>query len=507
MLLWPIILLTLALFGYVIYVFATMERENIMADWASNRCGIFVMFAASYFKPDDDPRTPGEFSLDNIRFCMGQLSKAAMAAALAPYNTILNQQSDNVSTNGIALNYLRKVSKNMMDAFMSFIDPFFRKFKDVSYQIGIIVQHLKMAMGRVNAILTSFIYQGLSLITGLQNMIQFIIVVIMIILAILIALLIIFFFIIFPFIPTIIVPVIVIIIAAAVGTMAGAASSMQGSFCFEPRTPVRLLDGSTKPISEVHMGDMLEGGGTVEGILQMDGSKTILYELDGIRVSGSHLVYNGERGVWLSVSEDSRATPIIEKEPILYCLNTSNRIIPVETNKGTIQQFRDWEEIAENDIIGQAGWDALVSKIVGVSGSNDDTFSLMDGRNTVLTENGIKTLNMIRVGDSIQLSYNRSTKVIGIVDGRVKGGNTQGWMSGCIERVYMSTERPYRRLSTIRVGKDFLIGRHLITECGEFIVNVNGSTIMVRDFTEVGADRIHLTYPFVSERLNANKSF
>lgn len=239
----------------------------------------------------------------------------------------------------------------------------------------------------------------------------------------------------------------------------------------------------------------------------MDGSKTILYELNGIRVSGSHLVYNGERGVWLSVSEDSRATPIIEKEPILYCLNTSNRIIPVVTNKGTIQQFRDWEEIAENDIIGQAGWDALVSKIVGVSGSNDDTFSLMDGRNTVLTENGIKTLNMIRVGDSIQLSYNRSTKVIGIVDGRVKGGNTQGWMSGCIERVYMSTERPYRRLSTIRVGKDFLIGRHLITECGEFIVNVNGSTIMVRDFTEVGADRIHLTYPFVSERLNANKSF
>ena len=394
-----------------------------------------------------------------------------------------------------------------MDTFMSFITPFFEKFKNVSYQIGIVVQHLKMAIGRVNAILTSFIYQGLSLVIGIQNMIQFIFVVILIILAILVALLIIFFFILFPFIPTLILPVILIIIAGAVGGMAATAGVMGDSFCFEPSTSVRLEDGTTKPISEIRMGDMLEGGATVEGILQMDGSTTILYELEGIHVSGSHLVYNDEKGKWLSVSEDSRATPITEKSPVLYCLNTSNRIIPVQTVKGTTLKFRDWEEIGENDDVGQAGWDALVSKIVGVSGVNDDTFSLMDGKNTVPTEDGIKSLNMIRLGDKLQLSYNRATKVIGIVDGRVKGTYSTGWMSGCIERVYMSTERPYSRLSTIRVGEDYLVGRHLITESGEFIVNVNGSTIKIRDFTEVGADRIHLTYPFVSERLNADKSF
>jgi hypothetical protein len=359
-----------------------------------------------------------------------------------------------------------------------------------------------MAMGRVNAILTSFVYQGLSLVTGIQNMIQFIFFVVMIILVIMIALLIILFFILFPFIPILITPVIVLLIAGG----AAAASGMNDSFCFEPSVPVVLATGATKPISEIQIGDVLAGGNSVEGVLRMDGSATNLYELEGIRVSGSHLVSHS--GKWHSVSEDPRSVPSPGREPVLYCLNTSNRLIPVQTKQGTTVLFRDWEEIEKTDVKGQETWDYLVSKILGgVSETRDndveDTFCLMDGANTVVTESGIKSLNEIVLGEKLQLSYNRYTTVLGLVEGRIKGTGTKGWMSACIEKEYPSvTGKPYRRITTIKKDSTFLKGRHLITDSGEFFVNINGTVIHVRDFTEVGSNLIHLTYPLVAKNLN-----
>ena len=504
MLLWPIITLTIALLGYVTYTYVTMERTTIMADWPNNRCGVFVMFASSYFKPDDDPRSPGDFGSDNIRFCMDQLAKAAMGAALAPYNMLLQQQTNNLTDDFNALNYLRKITKTMMDAFMSFLEPFFKKFTLVAYQIGAVVQHLKMAMGRVNAILTSFVYQGFSLVTGIQNMIQFVFVVIMIILGILIALIIILFFILFPFIPILITPVIAMIVAVGGSVMAETASTMNDSFCFEPNTQIILVTGDTKPISEVQLGDILEGGGIVEGILRMDGSGTNLYNLEGIHVSGSHLVCQNSE--WHSVSEDSRSVPVPGRESVLYCLNMSNRLIPVQNNQGTTVLFRDWEEIDEEDSKTQEAWDRVVSKILGgVSDATTDakdTFCLMDGANTVMTETGIKSLNEIILGDKLQLTYNRYTTVIGLVDGCITGTGSKGWMSACIKKQDIPTEMPYQRISTITEGQTILKGRHLITECGEFVVGINGVLVRVRDFTEVGANLIHLTYPLVAKSLN-----
>ena len=487
--------------GYVTYVYITMERTTIMADWANNRCGVFVMFASSYFKPDDDPRSPGDFGSDNMRFCMGQLAKAVMGTALAPYNKLLEQQSNNLNDNFISLNYLRKITKVMMDAFMSFMEPFFKKFTLVAYQVGVVVQHLRMAMGRVNAILTSFIYQGISLVTGIQNMIEFIFFIVLIILAVMIGLLIILFFILFPFIPILITPVILILIVG--GSVA--ASSMNDAFCFVPETPVVLATGATKAISEIQLGDVLQGGGIVTGMLQMDGSTTPLYDLEGIRVSGSHLVQY--KGKWQSVSEDPRSIPMQQKESVLHCLNTTNRLIPVQTNQGSTVLFRDWEELDEEDTTGQEAWDRMVSKILGgVSDTTTtdakDTFCLMDGVNTVMTETGIKSLNDIRLGDKLQLSYNRYTTVIGLVDGYVTGTGAKGWMSACIKKRDIPTEMPYQRISTITEGQSILKGRHLITECGEFVVGINGALVRVRDFTEVGANLIHLTYPLVAKALN-----
>jgi hypothetical protein len=130
-----------------------------------------------------------------------------------------------------------------------------------------------------------------------------------------------------------------------------------------------------------------------------------------------------------------------------------------------------------------------------------DTFCLMDPRIHLPTPNGRKPLDSIQIGDQIELTYNRSTRVIGIVEGLVNGEATSDWLSGCIEKKYTPTGSIHRRLTTTAVSTDCIKGKHLITDSGLFVAYVNGSVLHLRDFTEVGIDRIHETYPFVAERL------
>jgi hypothetical protein len=192
----------------------------------------------------------------------------------------------------------------------------------------------------------------------------------------------------------------------------------------------------------------------------------------------------------------------------LYCLNTSNRLIPIVNETGATVLFRDWEEIAEDDEKGQQGWAQMVASMIGSMRptTDQDTFCLMDPRIKIPTPNGPKSLEEMQIGDKIELSYNRSTRVIGIVEGLVIGQATSDWLSGCIEKKYTPTGLIHHRLTTLQHSTDFIKGKHLITDSGLLVVHINGSVRQLRDFTEVGIDRIHETYPFVARRLAAFKN-
>jgi len=496
--LWPIILITIGFLSYTIYGYVNLERETIMADWANNRCNPLVIIAAAYLKPDADPQSPGDFASENFQFCMKGIVNSIMAIVMAPVSFVMNEQANGVKIVMDSFNAIREVIANMMKQFMAFFAPVFKKFNDITYQIGIVFQKLKSAFQKANSMLLSTVFIGLSFIQTMNNMINLTIKVVFIILDIMIALLVILFFVLWPLIPLLIIPVI-IAISSLGGARGQAAASRKGAFCFVPETPLCLEGGGVCRIDEVKIGTRLQNGSTVEGILVLEGMDTTLFDLEGIHVSGSHLV-KGADG-WHSVAEDERARAVPFRVPRLYCLNTSDRIIPIQNAAGTAIQFRDWEEIDAEDKEGQEGWDKLVSRILGkvTDLSSSDTFCLMDPQMTVPTPMGIRRLQDLRIGDLIELSYNNSTRVIGLVKGRVQGRGDPGWMASCIQKISTAT---YVRQTTLQAGGDELIGSHVITESGRLMVHRGGQLIELRDFTEVGVHQIAHTYSFVARRLN-----
>jgi hypothetical protein len=504
---WPISLVTIGLLVYTSFQYAMMERSTIMNNWPEQRCGVFVMFAAYWLKPDSDPKSQADFAAENFKFCSKQMVQSVMKVIMAPFTAVLGKQAGITNIFMEVLNRLKTAIKVMYDQFLSFMDPFFKKFNAISNQIGIVTQKLKMAFQRLNAALLSVVFSGLSTVKGIQNTVKFVVKVVLIILGIMVALIILLFFVLFPFIPLIITPVILAIIEAAplIGDdSAGEAEDDKPAFCFTGDTPVLLADGTTKAIQELGLGTKLANSGIVEGILIMEGTHTALFALEGIRVSGSHLVQQGS--AWHSVAEDSRAKPITDRVSRLYCLNTSDRLIPIVNQSGVTVLFRDWEEIAEDDEVGQTGWNRMVASMIGSmrpESKDEDTFCLMDPRIHIPTPNGRKTLDSIMIGDEIELSYNSNTKVLGIVEGLAKGNSRANWFSGCIEKIFSPTGPIHRRITTLTESTDLIRGKHLITDSGILVVYASGSVHHLRDFTEVGIDRIHETYPFVARRLAA----
>jgi hypothetical protein len=506
---WPIIFITVGLFVYVISQYLLMERATIMNNWSEMRCNVLIMFAAYWLKPDDDLRSSGEFAASNFQFCTKDIIQSVMKVVMSPLSAVFAIQAEVTKVFTKVLESIKAIITKMINDFLAFLQPVFIRFNAIVYQIGIVMQKLRSAFDRANAALLAAVFSGIAVVKGIQNAIKFVIFIVLIICGIMLAIIIILFFILFPFIPVIITPALVLIIT--VGVILGVeaeAQSKKAGFCFTGDTPVPLADGSTKPISELVLGEGLANGATVESILQMEGLSTPLYELEGIRVSGTHLVQQGS--TWHSVSEDSRAKPIQERSERLYCLNTSDQIIPVLTRQGTTVLFRDWEEIDSRDTVGQHGWNKLISSLLGglqVDAQADDMSCLLDPTIPVPTPQGPKPLHSIQIGDEVELSYNRPTRVIGVVKGRVQGlSKGPHWLSGVIEKIYRPTDGPiHRRLTTLLPTTDsstsYLHGNHVITESGELVAYINGTVRKLRDFTEVGVDQIHRTYPFVSQRL------
>jgi len=105
-------------------------------------------------------------------------------------------------------------------------------------------------------------------------------------------------------------------------TGSGSTGYDSGNFCFDPKTPIQMADGSTKEIKNIQLGDDTKGG-EVTGVFQFKASDEI-HDYKGVTVAGSH--YVKEDGRFIMV-KDSPLSVKIDKIPVVYSLDTSGRRI------------------------------------------------------------------------------------------------------------------------------------------------------------------------------------
>ena len=129
--------------------------------------------------------------------------------------------------------------------------------------------------------------------------------------------------------------------AAGFGDSQGGSSSGgggSGGGCFIAGTMITMADGSLKPVEQVDIGDTVSVGGKVfaTGKFLIDN----LYDYNGIKVSGTHMVK--EDGAWVRVEDSRIGRSLGDDEVIVYVFGNENRRIIINNT-----EFTDYFELSE----------------------------------------------------------------------------------------------------------------------------------------------------------------
>jgi hypothetical protein len=490
------------------YFIVQLDIKEIKSDWANRRCDLAVMVAGAACKPDADPRTGFQFATDNFKYCSGELAAGALRQAFAPLYSLAGQQFTAIKTMAGPLNTLRAIIKHALDTFESFLSSMLNRFGIASWLLQKTNMHFQNAFGRIQAIFYSIIYLGLSVTTLISNQMDFTVVSLKIFLGVLAGLAIVMFIPLLPFI---------VMISMTIDTLekAGYGDGLgpaRAAFCVDPDTVVYMADGTLKPLYRIRCGDNLKSQNgkenRVTGVLEAESPDTSLVSIEGIRMSGSHRIL--WRGEWILANEHPLAIISDDKIPRVICLNTTQHEVPVQNILDRVLYVGDWEEVSTEE--GRQAWINLVSdtlqaerpptqfpKSVPLLGPGVQVYLRGDSIPVPISE--------VRIGDYVLSGTGSWTRVIGLYSGQIKticGAQTPDWMS---DGVWMKNVRGSWALRSggekhEHGGYETLEGCQLITEAEMFEVLHQGLSVIVRDFTELGASRLDSSYEMLDYYIN-----
>jgi hypothetical protein len=490
-----LILFLTTIFAAILFGTDVIEIRN---DWVNRRCDPYVMFTAPLYQPFDDKRSSTEFGIDNFMFCLSSLSKGALSSAFTPLYEALKRFFSTITVIQNLMNSFRSYFSDLGSKFESIIGNRFQKFISIFDLFRQGIRKMLSAFSRNNAILIATLLQGMAGFTFIQNLVQFIIKVVIIIVVILASLVIFLFFIMFPVIP-IIITTIGILTAAGLGA---AVASYSGAFCLHPLTSIILQDGTYKKIGEINLGEILAPSthnydfpNEVYGILETEGRQTDLYEIDGIKMSGSHRVL--ERGRWFLAKDIGRAKLISERANRLYILNTRHHWLPTIKNSKSLV-VSDWEEVSTDD--GQEYWHAFVSEKLGASLTAKATSLPLIGESVkVLSSSGKKPISSLRIGDYV-FDDKGKTRILAIYKGYLGSSVTdEEWLSD--GNWVFDKEWKLYACGVLGGENAQTLGYQLITESGTFKIHYKSTNMLIRDFTECGIDNIEESYNIINNHI------
>jgi len=503
-----LIVLTLILTGLFAMIVASADLQEIMSNWPERRCEVPVVIAGALFKPSDDPRSSSEFSADNFQFCVRHLVDEVLKIAFSPLYAVAGQQMNAANVMAGPMNSIRGMITQGMKSFSTIFQAQYKQFTAVSVHVTKIWHHIKFAMGRIGAIVTSIVYFGLSASMLVQNTMSLIMNIIMVFIGILAAMILLIWFGLIPFIGIIIMMIVLLASAdAETGGWISGGSADAGPFCVDPDANVVMKDGSLKPLKSIKVGDLIASKDSSEnivtGILSVDSSKQVIVSIGGVKMSETHPVFYNNK--WMRAQEhpDAKIQNTFLEE--LICLNTTGHSCTV---RGLIDVIvGDWDEASELE--DQILWVNWAYEIL-----NNIPFQSLDIPSTVpLCSDCVKVfskatkswinIDTIKIGDEI-LDVKSYTRVIGIYTGSFTTEEVpySEWLSdGVWLKQGQSWELNKDGLPSDDEGL-LVSGRFLVTESETFYINVNKKLLHVRDFTEVGASRLNECYSWFDDEIN-----
>lgn len=310
------LLTTLIFIGALVGFSKLMDFQQIKSNWSKYRCRPDVMLMADFY---------GHNSSENLEFCLKGGFDARAMSAISPFYTYLKSFVEVLMTMLNSINSIRMVFATIVGSVTQVFSEFSGRIQALFYRFQYTAIRMKFLMGRVFAMMYAIVFMGMSGIKAGQNFGNTFL---------------------FRFLDT---------------------------FCFPPWTPIQLQDGTKKPIQDIKLGDVLEGGERVTATFQFaaDGQDMVVFP-NGVSVSTNHYIFH--EGKWIQAKDHPDARPTDSwsggVEQPLICLNTESHTFRIG---GYI--FRDYDETSEGDGEAMSQAETIVNGTYHPSSNTDSTMT------------------------------------------------------------------------------------------------------------------------------------
>ena len=383
-----IIILTILLLLFIAYSVIMQNIAPIKANWETERCKPQnIPFAGYINKPKES--TISEFTQENFNYCTQNIIVDVTTVAVSPLTMITDSLTNLYTSISNSIQSIRDMINSIRINLTNIISEILGKLVNITIPLRQITLSISDALGRTTAILVSVYYVVVgsydvlgSVFGAFQQITELLLIPVIASITIFYAL--------FLF-PLAIAPSIVaLILTVLIGINIYINSVISGNNigCFDKNTQINMLDGSSKSIIDIKVGDILIHNNIVTDTFIFCSKNVEIYKLpDNTIVSGTHYIkYNN---LWIQVKNHPKRERLYNYiEPFIYCMNTSSKRILIGNN-----EYLDWDDQIN------------IKEIIPIRGFNENTpISLFNGSQSIIKN--------IQIGDILS----HGEKVIGLVE-------------------------------------------------------------------------------------------
>jgi hypothetical protein len=390
------IFITLIVFVVFSYCKVMINKEAIASDWINQRCKP-QNIAVAGFITHPDGKTPLEYTSENFQYCVQNILTNIIGYSLEPFQFMMSSLTSIFSEFTDAIQKVRGIFDTLRNGISDFASNVLSRILNIMIPLQKMVIALIDTFNKVQGVMASGLYTMLGSYYTLQALmgaiLEFIIKILVALVIIIAALWL------FPFgWPTatamtavflgvsIPLSIIVYFMTEVLHIKASAIPSIR---CFDQKTKIFLEDGTFKYIKDINPGDILFDGSSVTAKIKVLSKDLVMYNLNGIIVSESHIVKY--KNSWIKVKEHPYSKKVsLYDDPYLYCLNTSTKKIILND-----MIFTDWDEIYDETLEFILNYNSI-EKTENISKKLDYGFN---GNIVIKLMKEEKTMKKINVGD------------------------------------------------------------------------------------------------------------
>lgn len=356
-----VIILCIVVFLFVMYFWVKNNIQPILADWSNQRCNPAVIpFAGMINAPSGS--SSFEYTSQNFEQCTQTILGNITEYAFIPIYYVMNIITAIFQEVSNAVNATRAMFDSIRESIQDQGNDLNSRILNIMLPLTGMMNKVGAIFGKAQGTLIGGIYTLYGGYIAMESLFLYIYELVVNLLWIIFTFIVACFAVgwLFPptlaagmaaaaFLSILLIPLVVFIILLTSMSDVFAAAGMDAPptvpkyVCFAGNTKIKTKHDGNVNISDMYLGQELDNNSYVTALMKSSSRGCELYNIDGIIVTSTHLVYEPTRG-WVQSCNHSKSIKINDfKDEYVYCIGTNNKWIHIGE-----YIFMDWDEI--NDV-------------------------------------------------------------------------------------------------------------------------------------------------------------